>query len=123
MDKGWIIILRTFMGKFVCGLCALCGVFIITLPIPIVVSSFAMCYKVRPGIMTVTCDALIRGNSGETRSPHGRGWRAGVRQMMCAGMLLDSFRVNKRSQKSDILFNLKTSGGLSGVRKKSEVFK
>ena len=37
------------MGKFVCGLCALCGVFIITLPIPIVVSSFAMCYKVRPG--------------------------------------------------------------------------
>ena len=35
------------MGKFVCGLCALCGVFIITLPIPIVVSSFAMCYKVR----------------------------------------------------------------------------
>ena len=34
------------MGKFVCGLCALCGVFIITLPIPIVVSSFAMCYKV-----------------------------------------------------------------------------
>ena len=83
MDKGWIIIVRTFMGKFVCGLCALCGVFIITLPIPIVVSSFAMCYKVRPGIMTVTCDALIRGNSGETRSPHGRGWRAGVRQMMC----------------------------------------
>ena len=35
------------MGKFVCGMCALCGVFIITLPIPIVVSSFAMCYKVR----------------------------------------------------------------------------
>ena len=40
------LIFRTFMGKFVCGLCALCGVFILTLPIPIVVSSFAMCYKV-----------------------------------------------------------------------------
>ena len=28
----------TFFGKFICGLCALCGVFILTLPIPIVVS-------------------------------------------------------------------------------------
>ena len=71
------MIVRTFMGKFVCGLCALCGVFIITLPIPIVVSSFAMCYKVRPDIVTLTC-ALTRGSSGETRSRHGRGWRAGL---------------------------------------------
>ena len=37
--------LRTFLGKLICGLCALCGVFILTLPIPIVVSSFAQCYK------------------------------------------------------------------------------
>ena len=36
---------RTFLGKLICGLCALCGVFILTLPIPIVVSSFAQCYK------------------------------------------------------------------------------
>ena len=33
-----------------------------------------------------------------------------------------TFRLNK-TEKSDILFNLKTSGGLSGVRKQSEVFK
>ena len=45
-DLANCLIIRTFMGKLVCGLCALCGVFIITLPIPIVVSSFAMCYKV-----------------------------------------------------------------------------
>ena len=32
-------------------------------------------------------------------------------------------RLTNKSQKSDILFNLATSGGLSGVRKKSEVFK
>ena len=38
-------LLRTFLGKLICGLCALCGVFILTLPIPIVVSSFAQCYK------------------------------------------------------------------------------
>ena len=37
----------TFLGKLSCGLCALCGVFIITLPIPIVVSSFAVCYRDR----------------------------------------------------------------------------
>ena len=30
----------TFLGKFICGLCALCGAFILTLPIPIVVSRY-----------------------------------------------------------------------------------
>ena len=42
---GYHIQPKTFMGKLSCGLCALCGVFIITLPIPIVVSSFAVCYR------------------------------------------------------------------------------
>ena len=56
----------TFLGKFVCGLCAITGIFILTLPIPIVVTrwvsaltteissllttlrlSFASCYKNR----------------------------------------------------------------------------
>lgn len=37
----------TFMGKVVGGLCALVGVFILTLPIPIVVNSFASYYKNR----------------------------------------------------------------------------
>lgn len=37
----------TFMGKFICGMCAVTGIFILTLPIPIVVTSFAACYKNR----------------------------------------------------------------------------
>ena len=37
----------TFFGKFICGLCAVTGIFILTLPIPIVVTSFAACYKNR----------------------------------------------------------------------------
>ena len=32
-------------------------------------------------------------------------------------------RLTKKTDKSDILFNLSTSGGLSGVRKQSEVFR
>ena len=36
-----------FLGKLVGGFCALSGVFILTLPIPIVVNSFAMYYKNR----------------------------------------------------------------------------
>ena len=32
---GYHIQPQTFLGKLSCGLCALCGVFIITLPIPI----------------------------------------------------------------------------------------
>ena len=43
--SGYHIQPQTFLGKLSCGLCALCGVFIITLPIPIVVSSFAVCYR------------------------------------------------------------------------------
>ncbi|TRY71529.1 hypothetical protein TCAL_11941 [Tigriopus californicus] len=38
---------RTFMGKVIGGLCALVGIFILTLPIPIVVNSFASYYKNR----------------------------------------------------------------------------
>ena len=38
---------KTFIGKFVGGFCALSGVFILTLPIPIVVNSFANFYKKR----------------------------------------------------------------------------
>ena len=37
----------TFMGKLVSGMCAVTGIFILTLPIPIVVTSFASCYKNR----------------------------------------------------------------------------
>ena len=38
---------KTLLGKLVGGFCALSGVFILTLPIPIVVNSFAMYYKNR----------------------------------------------------------------------------
>ena len=37
----------TFFGKLICGMCAITGIFILTLPIPIVVTSFASCYKNR----------------------------------------------------------------------------
>ena len=39
--------IRSFLGKFIAGFCALSGVFILTLPIPIVVNSFANFYKNR----------------------------------------------------------------------------
>ena len=38
---------RTLFGKFIGGLCALSGIFILTLPIPIVVNSFGNFYKNR----------------------------------------------------------------------------
>ena len=38
---------RTFLGKFIGGMCALSGIFILTLPIPIVVNSFGNFYKNR----------------------------------------------------------------------------
>merc|ERR1712062_349252 len=44
---GYNITPVTFFGKFICGMCAVTGIFILTLPIPIVVTSFASCYKNR----------------------------------------------------------------------------
>ncbi|XP_023320611.1 potassium voltage-gated channel subfamily B member 1 [Eurytemora carolleeae] len=38
---------KTLLGKLIGGFCALSGVFILTLPIPIVVNSFASYYKNR----------------------------------------------------------------------------
>ncbi len=38
---------KTFLGKLIGGFCALSGTFILTLPIPIVVNSFAGYYKNR----------------------------------------------------------------------------
>ena len=81
----------TFFGKLACGLCAMCGIFIITLPIPIVVSSFAVCYR-----------SKLWRNEIATRKRLARG---------------------RKSFKEDILFNLATSSGMSGVRQESEVFR
>ena len=35
----------TVLGQILAGLCAVVGVFILALPVPIVVNSFANCYK------------------------------------------------------------------------------
>ena len=35
----------TMLGQILAGLCAVVGVFILALPVPIVVNSFANCYK------------------------------------------------------------------------------
>ena len=88
---GYHIQPDTNMGKLACGLCALCGIFIITLPIPIVVSSFALCYRSKL-------------------------WRneIAIRKRIAKG---------KKNFKEDIIFNLATSSGMSGIRMESEVFR
>ena len=44
---GYAFTPATFGGKLVFGLCATSGIFILYLPIPIVVTSFASCYRGR----------------------------------------------------------------------------
>ena len=44
---GYDLSPKTFLGKLIGGFCALSGIFILTLPIPIVVNSFASYYKNR----------------------------------------------------------------------------
>ena len=42
---------HSFLGKLVGGFCALCGIFIMTLPVPIVVNSFTSYYKNRQEVV------------------------------------------------------------------------
>ena len=44
---------RTYLGKLIGGFTAISGIFILTLPIPIVVNSFASYYKVRSQVHLV----------------------------------------------------------------------
>ena len=45
--SGYELNPKTLLGKLIGGFCALSGIFILTLPIPIVVNSFAVFYKNR----------------------------------------------------------------------------
>ena len=52
--------LQTTAGKLAGGLCALAGVFLLTLPLPIVVNSFAALYKNRLWRTEVTSTCQIQ---------------------------------------------------------------
>ena len=74
---------QTTMGQILCGLCAICGMMIITVPIPMLVSSFAITYKSKL-------------------------WRTKIstkRRLM----------QGKVPKKTNILLNLASSSGMSGV--------
>ena len=51
--------LQTFFGRLIGGFCALTGLFILTLPIPIVVNSFASYYKVSGQIASPSDNLLL----------------------------------------------------------------
>ena len=71
------------MGQMLCGLCAICGMMIITVPIPMLVSSFAITYKSKL-------------------------WRS---KISTKRRLLQG----KATKKTNILLNLASSSGMSGV--------
>ena len=71
------------MGQILCGLCAICGMMIITVPIPMLVSSFAITYKSKL-------------------------WRS---KISTKRRLLQG----KVTKKANILLNLASSSGMSGV--------
>ena len=61
--------LQTTAGKLAGGLCALAGVFLLTLPLPIVVNSFAALYKNRLWRSEVTRTRTRTRTSPNTQHP------------------------------------------------------
>ena len=65
------MIVQTFLGKMFGGLCAIVGVFTLTLPIPIVVNSFAGFYKNRLWRNEVAQKKRLRVEESRRRSKAG----------------------------------------------------
>ena len=63
--------MQTFLGKMFGGLCAIVGVFTLTLPIPIVVNSFAGFYKNRLWRNEVAQKKRLRVEESRRRSKAG----------------------------------------------------
>ena len=64
---------RTYLGKLIGGFTAISGIFILTLPIPIVVNSFASYYKARvaqPSLLVclLQCGYFVYQNRGTWRT-------------------------------------------------------
>ena len=68
-------LLQTTAGKLAGGLCALAGVFLLTLPLPIVVNSFAALYKNRLWRSEVTRTRTRTCQSQHSASPDTGGGR------------------------------------------------
>ena len=64
-------LVQTFLGKMFGGLCAIVGVFTLTLPIPIVVNSFAGFYKNRLWRNEVAQKKRLRVEESRRRSKAG----------------------------------------------------
>ena len=117
LNRLHLILSQSGMGEMTSGMCAICGVFIITCPIPLMVATFSLLYKKRfYRHKTIFCN-LLNCTFDACLHP-----RALLAQRLIRVLLRNQIMARRmqalgsnRTAKEEIIFNLATSGGISGV--------
>ena len=112
LTSGWIKIGQTMMGQLFCGLCALCGLFLLNIPSYIIVSR---CFILTWLFYSEQFCSDLQEQVVEKWDRYKVSFTTIFSSDHCDCDRKRVAKQGRRKKKADILFNLAMSGGMSGV--------
>ena len=110
--SGWIKTGQTMMGQLFCGLCALCGLFLLNIPSYIIVSR---CFILTWLFYSEQFCSDLQEQVVEKWDRYKVSFTTIFSSDHCDCDRKRVAKQGRRKKKADILFNLAMSGGMSGV--------